>query len=61
MRYVTDKSKLVDRFLGFHNISNAQVLFNLIYYVLNEFDVEKKLIGQYYDMACVMSGHLTNL
>ncbi|CAI6376250.1 unnamed protein product [Macrosiphum euphorbiae] len=38
IRFVTDKSELVERFLGFHNV-----------------------IGQCYDGACVMSGHLTGL
>jgi len=33
----------------------------LISSVLNEFDIEKKLVGQCYDGASVMAGHLTGL
>ncbi|KAL4098838.1 hypothetical protein QTP88_023358 [Uroleucon formosanum] len=64
IRYVTDKSELIERFLGFHNVSEdptAQGLFNLVNSVLHEFDTENKLVGQCYDGACVMSGHLTGL
>ncbi|KAL4127519.1 hypothetical protein QTP88_011686 [Uroleucon formosanum] len=64
IRYVTDKSELVERFLGFHNVSEdrtAQGSFNLVNSVLHEFDIENKLVGQCYDGACVMSGHLTGL
>ncbi|KAL4112692.1 hypothetical protein QTP88_016434 [Uroleucon formosanum] len=64
IRYVTDKSELVERFLGFHNVSEdrtAQGLFNLVNSVLHEFDIENKLVRQCYDGACVMSGHLTGL
>ncbi|KAL4085456.1 hypothetical protein QTP88_027314 [Uroleucon formosanum] len=64
IRYVTDKSELIERFLGFHNVSEdrtAQGLFNLVNSVLYEFDIENKLVGQCYDGACVMSGHLTGL
>ncbi|KAL4120168.1 hypothetical protein QTP88_012898 [Uroleucon formosanum] len=60
----SDKSELVERFLGFHNVSEdrtAQGLFNLVNSVLHEFDIENKLVGQCYDGACVMSGHLTGL
>ncbi|KAL4141564.1 hypothetical protein QTP88_004185 [Uroleucon formosanum] len=64
IRYVTDKSELIERFLGFHNVGEdrtAQGLFNLVNSVLHEFDIENKLVGQCYDGACVMSGHLTGL
>ncbi|KAL4141558.1 hypothetical protein QTP88_004182 [Uroleucon formosanum] len=64
IRYVTDKSELIERFLGFHNVGEdrtAQGLFNLVNSVLHEFDIENKLVGQCYDGACVMSGHLTSL
>ena len=50
--------------MGFHNVSEdrtAQGLFNLVNSVLHEFDIENKLVGQCYDGACVMSGHLTGL
>jgi len=55
---------LVERFLGFHNVSEdrtAQGLFDLVNSVLHEFDIKNKLVGQCYDGACVMSGHLTGL
>jgi len=64
LRFVNKNSELVERFLGFHNVSDdhtAGGLFNLISSVLNEFDIEKKLVGQYYDGASVMAGHLTGL
>ncbi|KAL4113379.1 hypothetical protein QTP88_017011 [Uroleucon formosanum] len=59
-----NKSELIERFLGLHNVSEdrtAQGLFNLVNSVLHEFDIENKLVGQCYDGACVMSGHLTGL
>ncbi|XP_050060818.1 zinc finger MYM-type protein 1-like [Aphis gossypii] len=64
IRYVTDKSKLVERFLGFHNVNKdhtAQDLFNLIYSALHELDIENKLVCQCYDGTCVMFAHLTGL
>ncbi|KAL4153064.1 hypothetical protein QTP88_000897 [Uroleucon formosanum] len=64
IRYVRDKSELIERFLGFHNVGEdrtAQGLFNLVNSVLHEFDIENKLVGQCYDGACVMFGHLTGL
>ncbi|KAE9523127.1 hypothetical protein AGLY_016468, partial [Aphis glycines] len=64
LRFVNKNSELVERFLGFHNVSDdhtAEGLFNLISSVLNEFDIEKKLVGQCYDGASVMAGHLTGL
>ncbi|CAI6357245.1 unnamed protein product [Macrosiphum euphorbiae] len=44
LRFVNKNSGLVERFLGFHNVSDdhtAEGLFNLISSVLNEFDIEK--------------------
>lgn len=64
LRFVNKNSELVERFLGFFNVSEdrtAEGLFNLISSVLNEFDIEKKLVGQCYDGASVMAGHLTGL
>jgi hypothetical protein len=64
IRYVTNKSESVERFLGFHNVSGdrmAQGLFNLVCSILHGFDIESKLVGQCYDGACVMSRHLTGL
>jgi len=64
LRYVTDESKLVERFLGFFNVSEdrtAEGLFNLMNSVLHKFDFKTKLIGQCYDGASVMAGHLNGV
>ncbi|XP_025414193.1 zinc finger MYM-type protein 1-like [Sipha flava] len=64
LRFVNKNSELVERFLGFHNVSDdhtAEELFNLIASVLNKFDIEKKLVGQCYDGTSVMAGNLTGL
>lgn len=64
LRYVTKKSELVERFFGFHNVSEdrtAEGLFNLIYTILQEFNIEQKLVGQCYDGASVMAGNITGL
>jgi hypothetical protein len=48
LRFVNKNSELVERFLSFHNVSDdhtAEELFNLIISILNEFDIEKKLVG----------------
>jgi len=50
--------------LGFHNVSKdrtAQGFFNLVYSVLHEFEIQNKLVGQCYNGAYIMSGHLTGL
>jgi len=64
LRYITNKSELVERFLGFFNVSEdrtADGLFNTLNSVLLEFDMGKKLIGQCYDSASVMAGHVNGL
>lgn len=64
VRYLTDKSELVERFLGFFNVSenrSAEGLFNLLNYTLLEFDIKNKLVGQCYDGASVMAGHINGL
>ncbi|XP_050064957.1 zinc finger MYM-type protein 1-like [Aphis gossypii] len=64
LRYMTNKSELVERFLGFYNVSEdrtAEGLFNTLNSVLLELDMEKKLIGQCYDGASVMAGHVNGL
>lgn len=64
LRYITNKSELVERFFGFHDVSEdrtAEGLFNLITSLLQEFSIEKKLVGQCYDGASVMAGNLTGL
>lgn len=64
MRFVTLDGKLVERFLGFHYVSSdrtAQTLFELLDNTLQPFNYRNKLIGQSYDGASVMSGHLNGL
>ncbi|XP_022169025.1 zinc finger MYM-type protein 1-like [Myzus persicae] len=64
LRYITNKSELVERFLGFYNVSEnrtAEGLFNTLNSVLLEFGMEKKLIGQCYDGVSVMAGHVNGL
>jgi len=55
---------LVERFLGFFNVSEdrtAEGLFNLMNSVLQKFDFKTKLIGQCYDGASVMAGNLNGV
>jgi len=63
VRYVTDKSQLVEHFMGFHVCEDhtAQSLFNLINSVLHKYDLKNKLISQCYDGACIIPEHLTDL
>lgn len=64
VRFVTSNGKLVERFLGFHDVSSertAQALFELVDNVLRPFNYKDKLIGQCYDGASTMSGHLNGL
>ena len=51
-------------FLGFYDVSpdrTAQALFELLDNTLHPFNYRNKLIGQSYDGASVMSGHLNGL
>lgn len=64
MRYITNKSELVERFLGFFNVSenhSAEGIFNLLNSVLLDFDIKNKLVGQCYDGASIMAGHINSL
>lgn len=64
IRYINLEGIIVERFLGFHNVSadrTAENLYVLLDNILNQFDYEHKLIGQCYDGASVMSGHLNGL
>ncbi|XP_026677166.1 zinc finger MYM-type protein 1-like [Diaphorina citri] len=57
-RYVA-QNEVVERFIRFENVSvdrTAQALFNHIERILNEFELQTKLICQTYDGAAVMSG-----
>jgi hypothetical protein len=55
---------LVERFLGFFNVSEdrtAEGFFNLMNSVLQKFDFKTKLIGQCYDGVSVMADHLNGV
>lgn len=64
VRYVNTKGVLVERFLGFYDVSadrTAQALFNLLDTILGEFSYRNKLVAQCYDGASVMAGNLNGL
>ncbi|CAH1997022.1 unnamed protein product [Acanthoscelides obtectus] len=64
IRYVNLEGKLVERFLGFHDVScsrTSEALFNLVTRCLQNFDYKTKLVGQCFDGASVMSGQLNGL
>lgn len=64
IRYVNSEGIIVERFLGFHNVSadrSSEALFSLLDGVLSEFGYENKLVAQCYDGASVMAGHLNGL
>lgn len=64
LRYVTLKGILVERFLGFYDVSSdrtAEALFGLLDSILTKFNYKYKLVAQCYDGASVMSGHLNGL
>lgn len=63
VRYVV-KSSVVERFLGFTNISgktNADSIAKLIFEKLEEFKISEKLIAQTYDGAATMAGNNTGV
>nr|CAI5829257.1 unnamed protein product [Callosobruchus analis] len=64
VRYVNNGGKLVERFLGFYDVSSSRTevtLFNLVSSCLEIFEYKTKLIGQCFDGARVMSGDLNGL
>lgn len=64
VRFVNTEGILVERFLGFHDVSadrTSESLYNMIDKILDPFDYKTKLVGQCYDGASVMSGHLNGL
>ena len=64
VRFINSNASLVERFLGFHDVSadrSADALYSLLDNILGQFDYEHKLVGQCYDGASVMSGHLNGL
>ncbi|KAJ4447030.1 hypothetical protein ANN_09018 [Periplaneta americana] len=64
VRLINSNGELVERFLGFCDVScdrTSEALFNLVDTVLGPFGYKGKLVGQCYDGASVMSGHLNDL
>lgn len=62
-RYV-HKGKVVERFMGFFDVSSgrtANSLFELLIHQFDKFGLKDKLIGQTYDGASVMSGEFNGL
>lgn len=56
--------QLVERFLGFYDVSSGRTavnLFNFFMETFQRFDFANKLIAQTYDGASVMAGHLNGL
>ena len=63
LRYIID-GKICKRFIGFTDVSadrTANGLFKHVKQVVNEFGLQQKLVGQTYDGASVMSGHINGL
>ena len=63
LRYVID-GKICERFIGFTDVSadrTANGLFKHVEQVVNEFGLQQKLVGQTYDGASVMRGHINGL
>lgn len=63
-RYVVPGGIVKERFLGFFNVSSdrsADTLFNIVLSCLEKYDCRSKLVGQCYDGASVMAGHLNGL
>ncbi|XP_018329034.1 zinc finger MYM-type protein 1 isoform X2 [Agrilus planipennis] len=64
IRLVNSEGKLVERFMGFHDVSadrTSDMLYNILHTILEQFNYEHKLVGQCYDGSSVMSGHLNTL
>ena len=63
LRYVKEDA-VFERFIGFTDVSRdktANALFDHVQNIVKEFKINNKLIGQTYDGASVMSGHLNGL
>ena len=64
VRFVDAKGVIVERFLGFNDVSadrSSESLYQMLDKILDQFDYQHKLIGQCYDGASVMSGQLNGL
>ncbi|KAJ8977129.1 hypothetical protein NQ317_011665 [Molorchus minor] len=54
IRFVNSEGLIVERFLGFHDISadrTSEALYTMLDRILNQFDYQNKLIGQSYDVS----------
>lgn len=63
LRYVHD-GHVHERFVGFSDVSDdrtADGLFRHVVKIVEEFQIKEKLVGQTYDGASVMSGHVNGL
>ncbi|XP_076308512.1 zinc finger MYM-type protein 1-like [Tachypleus tridentatus] len=63
LRFVCN-GKVFERFIGFSDVSvdrTADGLFSHVVDIAKEFEIENKLVGQTYDGASVMSGHMNGL
>ncbi|XP_072395241.1 zinc finger MYM-type protein 1-like [Diabrotica undecimpunctata] len=64
LRCVNSLGLLIERFMGFYDVSagrTAEHLFTMAATVLEPLEYRHKLVGQCYDGASVMSGHLNGL
>jgi hypothetical protein len=64
LRYVTDDGLAQERFIGFTDVSSnksAEGLYNHVLKIVQEFQLQDKLIAQSYDGAAVMAGQLNGL
>lgn len=63
LRYVYE-GEVHERFIGFTDVSSDRTAAGLFCHVVNiveEFQIQEKLVGQTYDGASVMSGHINGL
>lgn len=64
LRYVTDSGEACERFIGFSDVSadkSAASLYEHVVNIVEEFNLQDKLVAQGYDGAAVMSGHISGL
>lgn len=64
VRYVTKQGEIKERFLGFFDVSmqrTALALNDIVQLIIDDLDCGSKLVGQSYDGAAVMAGHLGGL
>ena len=64
LRYVDKSGDVQERFIGFTDVSSdrsAEALYSHVLSVVNDFQLQGKLVAQTYDGAAVMSGRLGGL